>query len=465
MHQPSYTKELEKLIYPPPVDHKPLGTWKPFNPENPEYLFALELIQKIHSFNYCALLAGGCVRDFLIGVEPSDFDIASTMPPDQMMEKLKSKNVKTVPTGIDHGTITVVKGKLAVEITCLRQDVQTDGRRAVVSFSDSFYADSLRRDFTVNAMYLSGDQKLLDFHGGLKDLQEWQLRFVGDPDERMKEDHLRILRFFRFQAKYGFSVNHCELNSVTENSPLLHSLSKERVTAEIELLLTNLVNKDLFKKMVQSKLFNHINLDLSLLGIYNQDFENNTTEFLEFQKILNSPDTRAGLFDKKVWSLSFFFHKYCKDRDEVQQKWDSLTISRRSRRKILCLFDIWRTFQEKKTVLPYGMFHIHKELIDSFQGYSQSQWSGVKIFIEKLASLKMNYNHVRTLVADLGTRHFIKRLEINASTLMSEFGVPKGPLLGEILEILTQLELNFGIKDKNQIKKIVDRYLNASTQN
>src|SRR3954463_6393951 len=147
---------------------------------------------------------GGAVRDDLLGLPVSDIDLATRIAPDEVMRRLEKARIKAVPTGIDHGTVTAVSDGHPFEITTLRRDVATDGRRATVAFTDDWEEDAARRDFTINA--LSADPltgELFDYFGGLPDLENRHIRFIGDPLQRIAEDHLRILRFFRFHARFG----------------------------------------------------------------------------------------------------------------------------------------------------------------------------------------------------------------------------------------------------------------------
>ncbi len=145
-------------------------------------------------------IIGGAVRNVLIGEPVSDVDFATTLAPEEVTARVKAAGLKAVPTGLAHGTVTVVVGKRGHEVTTLRRDVETDGRHAVVAFTDSFEEDALRRDFTINQLSLSTDGALHDYAGGLDDLKARRVRFIGDPERRIREDYLRILRFFRFSA-------------------------------------------------------------------------------------------------------------------------------------------------------------------------------------------------------------------------------------------------------------------------
>jgi poly(A) polymerase len=148
-------------------------------------------------------VAGGAVRNALLGEPISDVDLATPMLPADVMRVCKAAGLKVVPTGIEHGTVTVVNNGASFEVTTLRRDVETDGRRAVVAFTNDWAEDAQRRDFTINAMYCDAAGKGYDFTTGYKDVQRKRVRFVGLPHQRIKEDYLRILRFFRFHARYG----------------------------------------------------------------------------------------------------------------------------------------------------------------------------------------------------------------------------------------------------------------------
>ena len=187
-----------------------------------------------------AYFVGGCVRNSLLGAAASDIDIATDALPDVVMQLGKSAGLKAIPTGIDHGTITLVSGGKPHEVTTYRKDVETDGRRAVVSFSTSIEEDAKRRDFTMNALYADADGTVFDPLLGLPDLQAHIVRFIEDADARIKEDYLRSLRFFRFFAWYGLPESGLDpdgLAAIAANLDGLETLSKERVGAEVLKLL------------------------------------------------------------------------------------------------------------------------------------------------------------------------------------------------------------------------------------
>ena len=146
---------------------------------------------------------GGCVRNALLNVEVADIDMSTDARPEAVTALAKAQKLRAIPTGIDHGTVTVMSGGIPFEITTFRNDTSTDGRHATVTFSNTAAEDAQRRDFTMNALYCDAKGHIVDHVGGLADLDARRVRFIGEPEQRIKEDYLRILRFFRFHAWYG----------------------------------------------------------------------------------------------------------------------------------------------------------------------------------------------------------------------------------------------------------------------
>lgn len=182
---------------------------------------------------------GGCVRNAILGDPVDDVDIATQLEPDAVTKALESAGLKAVPTGLEHGTITAVSGGAAFEITTLRKDVSTDGRRAVVAFTEDWDEDSRRRDFRINAIYADFDGQVYDPQNGLKDAENREIVFIGDADDRIREDYLRILRFFRFFAWYGSGrPDRDGLLACSRHKAQMETLSAERVWAELKKLLT-----------------------------------------------------------------------------------------------------------------------------------------------------------------------------------------------------------------------------------
>jgi poly(A) polymerase len=187
----------------------------------------------------CARFVGGCVRNALIGKPIGDIDIATRLSPPAVTEALKAAGLKAVPTGVEHGTVTAVSASKPFEITTLRRDVSTDGRRAVVAFTDDWAQDAQRRDFTLNSLYAHRDGSIYDPTGhGVADARAGRIVFVGDADQRIAEDHLRILRFFRFLAWYGKGeADAAALAACAAGRAQIKALSAERVSKELLKLL------------------------------------------------------------------------------------------------------------------------------------------------------------------------------------------------------------------------------------
>ncbi|AFL53231.1 poly(A) polymerase [Sinorhizobium fredii] len=183
-------------------------------------------------------VVGGAVRNSLLGLPAGDVDLATTWRPEDVAERAKAAGIKVVPTGVDHGTVTLVIDGIPYEVTTLRRDVATDGRRAEVAFGTDWKADAERRDFTINALYADAEGEIFDYVGGLHDIVSRTLRFIGSAAERVKEDYLRILRFFRFFAHYGQGRPDAEgLKACAQARTMLSTLSAERVWGEMKKLL------------------------------------------------------------------------------------------------------------------------------------------------------------------------------------------------------------------------------------
>ena len=196
------------------------------------------LLSRLGADGDTARFVGGCVRDTVVGREVGDIDLATEAPPGRVMALLDGRGIRTIPTGLAHGTVTAVVDGTVYEITTLRRDVETDGRRATVAFTDDWRGDAARRDFTINALYLDADGTLYDPTGGLEDLRAGRVRFIGAARERLEEDVLRLLRFFRFHARYGKGApDAAAMAACRDFAPRLPDLSGERVWAELRRML------------------------------------------------------------------------------------------------------------------------------------------------------------------------------------------------------------------------------------
>lgn len=198
------------------------------------------LCRALEAAGHRALFVGGCVRNALLGVPVADVDIATDARPETVTRLAEAAGLRVVPTGIEHGTVTVIAGGVAHEVTTFRRDVETDGRRAVVAFAQDVAEDAARRDFTMNALYADLRGNVIDPLGGLPDLVARRLRFVGDAHQRIREDYLRILRFFRFHAHYGDPDQGMDAEALAASAELaegVDGLSRERIGLEMRKLL------------------------------------------------------------------------------------------------------------------------------------------------------------------------------------------------------------------------------------
>lgn len=216
------------------------------------------LFAALDAAGIAARFVGGGVRNAVRESEIDDIDLAVAAPPDKVMAALEAAKIKAIPTGLKHGTVTAVADHRVFELTTLRRDVETDGRRAVVAFTDDWMEDASRRDFTFNALYADRDGTLYDPFDGRADLKAGKVRFIGDPDRRIAEDRLRVLRFFRFHAWYGTPpFDGPSLEACRRNSASLTGLSGERVSKELQKLLLGPGAADAMDVMREAGILDH----------------------------------------------------------------------------------------------------------------------------------------------------------------------------------------------------------------
>ena len=196
----------------------------------------IKVMDALKCRNNQVLFVGGCVRNSLLGLPITDIDISTNARPDEIISLAKKAGLKSIPTGINHGTITIISNNKTFEVTSFRKDIKTDGRHATVAYSDKIEDDAERRDFTINAIYMTTDGIIIDPLNGMKDLKKRHVRFIKDPNKRIIEDYLRILRFFRFTAEYGdpdLGIDAEGLSACAANIDGIALLAKERVGSEI----------------------------------------------------------------------------------------------------------------------------------------------------------------------------------------------------------------------------------------
>lgn len=260
------------------------------------------ILSRLKQHNYRAVVVGGCVRDSLLNITPHDWDISTAATPDEVLDVFK--HFKTIPTGIQHGTVTVVVNKNMYEITTFRIDGDyTDNRHPEsVKFSTHISEDLSRRDFTINAMAYDPEYGLYDFYNGLQDLRNGIIRCVGDPDKRFHEDGLRILRALRFASTYGFKIDESTSKAIHNNHQLLNNISKERINSEF--------CKMLMGKGILNILLNYSDVICRIIPEmkpcvgFNQN--NKWHQYTVYEHIARATDAYKG--DDLITRLALFFH-------------------------------------------------------------------------------------------------------------------------------------------------------------
>ena len=273
--------------------------------KNRELKFIFNLLhQGFPKEKVVARFVGGCVRKYLSGEKIDDIDVATILTVDEIKDRLSKTNLKVIDTGLEHGTITVISKKFKLEITTLRKDIKTDGRHAIIKYTDDWQLDSERRDFTINAIYLDINGKIFDPQMGTTDLKNKNVKFIGDPQKRIEEDYLRIIRFIRFKIMYDLRVEKTTIDAIKQNLDGIKQISKERVLIELY-------------KILELKGFLNINESSDLKEIFRIIFP----EFLyidrlkRFKKVYNLPYIDRDillavlLIDNKA-NHEYFFHKY-----------------------------------------------------------------------------------------------------------------------------------------------------------
>lgn len=232
------------------------------------------VINQLIEAGYDSKFVGGCVRDFVLGLNPSDIDIATVATPRQVIDVFDKSNIKIVPRGIQHGTVMIIVGSRSYEVTTLRKDIKCYGRKAEVLFTNSFEEDSERRDFTFNALYMDVFGRIYDFHNGISDLENKRVRFIGNPELRVKEDYLRILRYYRFLSKFPEVKENYEYTEIIKGlSNNLAHISKPRIHDEFIKILAAKNAFLILKLMEKAKVLERL-LEYDLSKAENELFDN-----------------------------------------------------------------------------------------------------------------------------------------------------------------------------------------------
>jgi len=369
---------------------------------------------------------GGCIRDLILKKKESyDIDLATTLKPNKVIGILSKKKIKIAKTGLSHGTVIAILNKEKFEITTLRKDIKTDGRHAKVQFTKDWIIDSNRRDFTINAMSCDFNGNLYDYHNGLEDLKNGRIKFIGNPEERIKEDYLRILRYFRFCAYYGRNnIEKSQINIFKKLSPNLKKLSSERLYFEFKKILLSDNSYKVIKMMENCRVLKYI------------IFNNNN---LEKMKSINKL--------KKINHLIDFSNRLAilLNEKNISKVSKNLKLSKIENIKIKKIIQLHKKFNLKdfeKNKIKYLFYYGHEIcgglLIYNFAKLSIN--SQVKTYLRIISSIK-------------GLK--VPKLPIFGKDII-KLGIKPGPNVGKILKLIENwwIANNFNPSRKKCLEKL-----------
>ena len=389
-----------------------------------------KIFDAISNFNETSEIryVGGCVRKILNNEEVDDIDLSVNLNPDEVKECLKLNNIKFFETGIKHGTITANLGLKNFEITSLREDVDTDGRHAKVKYTKEWQQDSLRRDFTINSIYADKQGNLFDPNGGTKHLEEGRVKFIGDPNKRIQEDYLRILRYIRFFLSYSKQSHDLSLQkTIKQNIAGIVNLSKERLISEL-------------KKIILSKNFFKISEDPFSMEILETIFPqlvnlNNLGKLNEYSKSLLKRKSFVFLISYLIIdetdNTNYFLFKY--------------NFSNENKKRIKFLFDNYNLFSEKdyfnkKNLQRIYYFNDKSYVIDLLD---------LKILNSKVAPKKI-----------IELKKYFEKFEkpifpLKAKDLLDQYNAKEGKEFGQKIKLLENIWLNNSFKlSKKEIDEV-----------
>ncbi len=373
-----------------------------------------------------ALFVGGCIRKFLCDQEIDDIDVATILTPEELKKKFKNTEVRIIETGIDHGSLTLLLNNTKLEITTLRQDIKTDGRHAEISFTDSWVQDSNRRDFTINAIYMNRKGEFFDPQLGIQDLKNNIVKFIGDPNKRIEEDFLRIIRFIRFSLQYNSHVEDTTLEAIMLNLNGIVNLSKERILNELNKIisLNNFFKINENKKI--TKLFLLIFPELKHLNRLSK--KNNFENLEKFSKKL----IYGILLIDKSNNFEYFCHKY--------------KVGNKLKIELNFISNLYKSYREdtdffkkniKKNVYLYGKENLLE--LNTFLYFANRNMSD-----EKFTKIRDNIKNTTA-----------PKFPFNGKYLISK-GLREGKEVGEVLNKLETdwINNNYSLSDENIDKKI-----------
>ena len=372
---------------------------------------------------------GGCIRKILNKENVDDIDLASNLKPNEICKALKEKKINYFETGIKHGTITAVLEKFKFEITSLREDILTDGRHAKVKFSQNWKEDSLRRDFTINSIYSDKDGNLFDPHNGMNDLEKGLINFIGDPDKRIKEDYLRILRYLRFFLNYSKQPHKEEIiKTIKINISGISIISKERLLDELKKLLKSnqleKLSKDKFSIELILLIFpelKNIKSVINSIKVKNELLVDLDFIFILFLMIVDGTD-----------NLEYFLYKY--------------NISKKDKKRAYAINNF---YNEKQGIKTLNEANLNKVL------YYNGKQAVLDILNFKIIKTKKLDKKMLSLL-ELYKNKITPSLPVGADLLMTRYKIPEGRQLGSMLKLIEEewVRNNFEISEK-EIDNIV----------
>ena len=373
-----------------------------------------------------ARFVGGCVRKHLTNDAIDDIDIATILSTDEIKEKFKNTDFEVIDTGIKHGTVTLISDKLKLELTTLRKDVQTDGRHAQVEYINDWQQDSERRDFTINAIYLDINGKIFDPQAGTIDLKNNNIKFIGDPQKRIEEDYLRIIRFIRFKILYNSKVEQATSQAVRHNLNGVKHISKERILVELF-------------KILDLKNFIYLNDSEHLKELFSLIFPEfgNLRRLERLRKIFNHSQIKRDillavlLIDEKN-NHEYFAHKYSisnQTRENLNLLAKGLKLLRENK-------DFFDKDLEKNIYLRGKNYLINLNILN----FANNSKYDVKFFLEIRKKILQSKNHL---------------FPIDGKYLIQN-GMKEGPALGKVLKIIEDEWIANGFYvSKSRVKEII----------
>ena len=393
---------------------------------------ANKIFQAINSYSSLSEIryVGGCVRKILNEEEVDDIDLATNLEPKEICDALKKCKINYYETGIKHGTVTVLIDDFKFEITSLREDVLTDGRHAKVKFTKDWKKDAARRDFTINSIYSDYDGNIFDPYNGKEDLEKGEVNFIGNPDKRIQEDYLRILRYIRFFLHYSKNKHREEtIKSIRRNLDGITKISKERLINELEKILNTKVLQSISKDKFSLEILEIIFPQLKYFNIFSK-----LNSYAK--KILNEVDFTlliSLLIIDETDNVDYFLYKF--------------NISKKNQERIKNLDDFHK---DKTTIKKFSKKNLNKLF------YYKGNENVIDILNFKIFKSKILDNDILELLNFYKDKP-MPQLPVRANTLMEKYKIPQGKILGDMLKIIEEewVNNNFQISDQ-QIKNIIN---------